>query len=75
LNDNVKSKAEAMRLKPDVYYCLKMLERTGIVCVPGSGFKQEPGTFHFRITILPQMNDLIEGMVSFKRFHAEILSE
>jgi len=28
------------------------LEQTGIVLVPGSGFKQEPGTYHHRITTL-----------------------
>lgn len=75
MTKNVIKKAAAAGLKPDVYYCIKMLESTGIVCVPGSGFKQEPGTFHFRITILPQLNDLIKGMKAFKEFHARILSE
>jgi glutamate--glyoxylate aminotransferase len=36
----------------DVMYCLELLEETGISCVPGSGFKQVPGTFHIRTTIL-----------------------
>jgi aspartate/methionine/tyrosine aminotransferase len=38
---------------PDLYYCLKLIEETGIVLVPGSGFKQKEGTYHFRTTILP----------------------
>ena len=33
---------------PDFYYCKALLEATGIVTVPGSGFQQAPGTFHFR---------------------------
>jgi aspartate/methionine/tyrosine aminotransferase len=37
----------------DTEYCLKLLEQTGICVVPGSGFGQAPGTFHFRTTILP----------------------
>lgn len=37
---------------PDVLYCLELLEETGLSCVPGSGFKQIPGTFHIRTTIL-----------------------
>jgi glutamate--glyoxylate aminotransferase len=37
---------------PDVMYCLELLEETGLSCVPGSGFQQKPGTFHFRTTIL-----------------------
>lgn len=28
---------------PDVYYCLKLLEATGISTVPGSGFGQKEG--------------------------------
>lgn len=33
---------------PDFLYCKALLEATGIVTVPGSGFQQAPGTFHFR---------------------------
>lgn len=41
---------------PDLFYCLEVLKNTGIALVPGSGFKQRPGTHHFRITtlILPE---------------------
>lgn len=28
---------------PDVFYCLKLLEATGISTVPGSGFGQKEG--------------------------------
>ena len=34
--------------EPDVKYCFRLLEETGICVVPGSGFGQMPGTFHFR---------------------------
>ncbi|XP_024921839.1 alanine aminotransferase 2-like isoform X2 [Cynoglossus semilaevis] len=41
---------EAMALgqQPDMFYCMKMLEETGICLVPGSGFGQKDGTYHFR---------------------------
>lgn len=41
---------------PDLFYCLEVLKNTGIALVPGSGFRQRPGTHHFRITtlILPE---------------------
>jgi glutamate--glyoxylate aminotransferase len=29
--------------EPDVFYCLKLLEATGISTVPGSGFGQKEG--------------------------------
>lgn len=46
----------------DAEYCLALLEETGICVVPGSGFGQAPGTWHFRTTILPPMDE-IEGVV------------
>lgn len=55
--------AKAAGKEPDVFYCLKLLEATGISTVPGSGFGQENGTFHFRTTILPR-----EEKVSFFQF-------
>jgi len=29
-------------------YCYELLEETGICVVPGSGFGQRQGTYHFR---------------------------
>jgi aspartate/methionine/tyrosine aminotransferase len=44
--------AKLQNKEADVMYCLELLEATGLSCVPGSGFKQVPGTFHIRTTIL-----------------------
>lgn len=38
--------------EPDFLYCMDMVNQTGIMTIPGSGFKQYPGTYHFRITNL-----------------------
>ncbi|XP_034831209.1 alanine aminotransferase 1 [Maniola hyperantus] len=56
---------------PDVYYASRLLEETGISIVPGSGFGQCPGTYHFRTTILPQPALLQEMLASFKTFHSK----
>lgn len=40
--------AEEEGKAPDMFYALKLLENTGICIVPGSGFGQKPGTYHFR---------------------------
>ncbi len=32
----------------DVYYAFQLLENTGICIIPGTGFGQKPGTYHFR---------------------------
>jgi alanine transaminase len=41
-------KAESLGQCADVFYAFQLLENTGICIVPGSGFGQKPGTFHFR---------------------------
>ncbi|CAI9286229.1 unnamed protein product [Lactuca saligna] len=39
--------AEKAKKAPDAYYAIRLLNATGIVVVPGSGFGQVPGTWHF----------------------------
>uniref|UniRef100_A0A0D3CZL9 Alanine aminotransferase 1 n=1 Tax=Brassica oleracea var. oleracea TaxID=109376 RepID=A0A0D3CZL9_BRAOL len=60
---------------PDVFYCLKLLEATGISTVPGSGFGQREGVFHLRTTILPAEEEMPEIMESFKKFNDEFMSQ
>lgn len=38
-------------MAPDMFYCMKLLEETGICVVPGSGFGQREGTYHFRYSL------------------------
>ena len=56
----------------DLFYCLEVLKNTGIALVPGSGFKQVPGTFHFSITtlILPESH-LENKLKALKQFNDE----
>ncbi|KAJ8438531.1 hypothetical protein Cgig2_024620 [Carnegiea gigantea] len=60
---------------PDVFYCLKLLEATGISTVPGSGFGQKEGVFHLRTTILPAEEDMPAIMESFKKFNDEFMAQ
>ncbi|GER37030.1 alanine aminotransferase 2 [Striga asiatica] len=60
---------------PDVFYCLKLLEATGISTVPGSGFGQKEGVFHLRTTILPTEEDMPAIMESFKKFNDEFMEQ
>jgi len=41
-------KSQMANQKPDFYYAKNLLERTGVFVVPGSGFGQTEGTWHFR---------------------------
>jgi alanine transaminase len=67
--------AEAKGQAPDLFYCLALLEETGICCVPGSGFHQKPGTYHFRTTFLPPEEKLAEALVRFKAFHERFTAQ
>jgi len=40
-------------MEPDAMYCHQLLEETGICVVPGSGFGQKEGTYHFRLVLSP----------------------
>ncbi|CAF2050393.1 BnaA09g45030D [Brassica napus] len=67
--------AEAAKTAPDAFYCKRLLNATGIVVVPGSGFRQVPGTWHFRCTILPQ-EDKIPAIVNrLTEFHKSFMNE
>eukprot|EP00183_Erythrolobus_madagascarensis_P001456 CAMPEP_0185847766 /NCGR_PEP_ID=MMETSP1354-20130828/2911_1 /TAXON_ID=708628 /ORGANISM="Erythrolobus madagascarensis, Strain CCMP3276" /LENGTH=518 /DNA_ID=CAMNT_0028548097 /DNA_START=98 /DNA_END=1654 /DNA_ORIENTATION=- len=60
---------------PDEYYCLELLDKTGICAVPGSGFGQRDGSFHFRTTILPPESMFEHIVAAFSKFHADFLRQ
>ncbi|GFQ07173.1 alanine aminotransferase 2 mitochondrial [Phtheirospermum japonicum] len=67
--------AKAVNTSPDTFYARRLLKATGIVVVPGSGFGQVPGTWHFRCTILPQ-EDRIPAIISrLTDFHKGFMDE
>ncbi|CAA0821178.1 Alanine aminotransferase 2- mitochondrial [Striga hermonthica] len=67
--------AKAVNTTPDAFYARQLLNATGIVVVPGSGFGQVPGTWHFRCTILPQ-EDRIPAIISrLTEFHKRFMDE
>lgn len=69
------AEAKAQGKQPDAYYCYKLLEETGICVVPGSGFGQKDGTYHFRMTILPPKDKLVLFMDKFEEFHHRFLQQ
>jgi alanine transaminase len=65
--------ARVAKVAPDLLYCLELLDHTGIVVVPGSGFGQKDGTFHFRTTILPPEEHIADVARKLATFHADFL--
>ncbi|KAI0504574.1 hypothetical protein KFK09_015526 [Dendrobium nobile] len=67
--------AKAANSVPDTFYARRLLDATGIVVVPGSGFGQVPGTWHIRFTILPQEEKIPAIISRFKAFHESFMQE
>lgn len=67
--------AKRLNVAPDFYYALQFLESSGVCVVPGSGFGQMPGTYHFRTTILPQPDVFEDMMDRFRKFHTQFLGK
>jgi len=59
----------------DLFYCLKLLDATGLVVVPGSGFGQKENTYHFRTTFLPQEKDIKQVLERLKTFHESFMKQ
>lgn len=56
----------------DEFYCMRLLEATGICVVPGSGFGQREGTLHFRTTFLAPGTEWTGRIV---KFHKEFMDK
>jgi alanine transaminase len=59
---------------PDTFYCLELLNATGMCVVPGSGFGQRDGTFHFRTTFLPPPEKVAEVIHRYSSFHSQFMA-
>ena len=60
---------------PDTFYALALLEATGIVVVPGSGFRQKQDTWHFRTTFLPPEGDMDSVIEQMAEFHSGFMAK
>ena len=74
LPDAALAAAGAAGLAPDAFYALKLLESTGLVVVPGSGFGQKNGTWHFRTTFLPPEDQITAVTKRLAGFHDAFLA-
>jgi alanine transaminase len=58
--------------EPDTLYALELLDETGICVVPGSGFGQKEGEYHYRLTCLcPGVEEYVGGL---ERFHRKFMA-
>lgn len=66
------AQAEKEHRAPDEFYCFRLLDATGVCLVPGSGFGQKEGEYHFRTTFLAPGTEWIERI---RRFHEGFMGE
>jgi len=69
---------EAARLQnrpPDELYALELLRNTGVFVFPGSSFGQVAGTYHFRSTILPTMQDIDDMLRRIETFQIDFMQK
>ena len=69
------AECESAGIPADTKYCLELLDATGICVVPGSGFQQVPGTWHFRTTFLPQEDQIDAVTGRLATYHAEFMGK
>ena len=60
---------------PDFFYCWRLLEATGVTVVPGSGFGQQEGTWHFRTTFLPPEGEMESVCQLVAAFHQQFMDQ
>ncbi|KAI9282602.1 pyridoxal phosphate-dependent transferase [Sporodiniella umbellata] len=69
------ARAKQQGIMPDTFYSMALLNATGICVVPGSGFGQEPGSFHIRCSFLPE-ESLFEDICSnIQKFHKNFIDQ
>lgn len=69
-SDGALRQAEKHGVPVDFMYCMDMVNETGIMTVPGSGFGQKKGDYHYRITNLVTPTENLKTMVkSLKEFN------
>ncbi|KAL4072160.1 pyridoxal phosphate-dependent transferase [Scleroderma citrinum] len=73
LSSKVIATAKAAGKEPDAFYALALLDSTGICVVPGSGFGQKEGEYHYRLTCLCPGVDEYVGKL--ERFHLEFTAK
>lgn len=72
LSEKAAAAAAAEGRTPDEFYCMRLLEATGVCVVPGSGFGQKEGTLHFRTTFLAPGTEWVGSIV---KFHNEFMEQ
>ncbi|XP_054708940.1 alanine aminotransferase 2-like isoform X2 [Uloborus diversus] len=75
LSQKALQEAQRRKQNPDEFYAMELLHSAGICVIPGCLFGQKPGTYHFRLTFLPQMDKLKIIVERILKFHLKFAEE
>ncbi|KAF5384359.1 hypothetical protein D9615_003156 [Tricholomella constricta] len=68
LSEKARDAARQAGKEPDAFYALALLDETGICVVPGSGFGQKEGEWHYRLTCLcPGVDEYVGKLENFHK--------
>ncbi|XP_014811589.1 PREDICTED: alanine aminotransferase 1-like [Calidris pugnax] len=67
--------ARELGLEPDVFFCQKLQEATGMVVAPGSEFGQMEGTHHLVLSLLPPAATLEQILLTLTQFYTTFLHQ
>ena len=71
-SDKALKAAAKQNVAADFMYCMEMVDATGIMTVPGSGFGQKEDTYHYRMTnLVTPTGDLVETLEHLKKFNTD----
>ncbi|XP_030016461.1 alanine aminotransferase 2 [Sphaeramia orbicularis] len=72
---NAIHKAKEAGMQPDEFYCVRLLEESGLLVNPGWNFEQKEGTSHFRMNIMIK-EETLEGVLRrLVSFHTKFMKE
>ncbi|XP_057713866.1 alanine aminotransferase 1-like [Corythoichthys intestinalis] len=69
------SKAKEVGMQPDTFYCVGLLEETGLFVSPGSEYGQKEGTYHIRICIMTSADIMEELLRRLSAFHLQFMKD
>ncbi|XP_028660329.2 alanine aminotransferase 2-like isoform X1 [Erpetoichthys calabaricus] len=64
---------KALDLYPGLFYCMQLLEETGIVLDPGTGFGENDGRDHIRFCTLVPPEKFDDALEKIKNFHLKFM--
>ncbi|KAM3603958.1 uncharacterized protein V6R79_004556 [Siganus canaliculatus] len=68
-------RAKEAGLPPDTFYCLRLLEESGVFATPGCEYQQKEGTHHLRFCIMTPEDIMEKTMMRLTCFHKQFMEE